>query len=36
MRNKDGKDLSVMVSGVVYMGKGFMDLTFIDLKTMAD
>jgi|GEM_PF-6170109 len=36
MRNKDGKELSAMVSGVIYMGKRYVDLTFIDLKTMAD
>ena len=35
MVRKDGKDLSVQVSGVIYMGKGYLDLTFIDLKTVA-
>jgi PAS domain-containing protein len=30
MVRKDGKELTAVVSGVVYMGKGFMDLTFID------
>ena len=30
MVRKDGKELTAVVSGVVYMGRGFMDLTFID------
>jgi len=34
MVRKDGKELSVLVSGVVYMGKGFMDLTFIDIRLL--